>query len=139
MTHEDLTRKVSREAVSDRSFGFTVGLLFALTASLPLFHHRPVRWWALALGAGLCVIAAFAPRLLHGTNWLWMRFGDLLGRIMTPVMTCVMFYLVITPSGLALRLLRKDILRLQRDLTAKTYWAPRKQVGIEPIAMQRQF
>lgn len=139
MIHEDLTRKVSREAVSDRSFGFTVGVAFALIACLPLFHHRPVRLWALALGAAFCLIAAFVPRLLHGINVLWMRLSDLLGRVMTPLMTSLMFFLVITPSGLALRLLRKDILRQQRDLTAKTYWVPRKQVDIGPLAMQRQF
>lgn len=139
MTHEDLTRKVSREAVSDRSFGFTVGLLFALIACIPLFHHRPMRLWALALGVALCLIAAFIPRLLRGINLLWMKLSDLLGRVMTPVMTSLLFFLVITPSGFALRLLRKDILKLRRDLPAKTYWAPREQVDVGPMAMQRQF
>ena len=139
MTHEDLARKVSREALSDRSFGFTVGLLFALIGCLPLFNHRPVHLWALALGAVLCLMAAFIPHVLHGTNLLWMRLSDLLGRVMTPLMTSLMFFLVITPSGLALRLLGKDILRLQRDLTAKTYWTPREQANIGPMAMKRQF
>ncbi len=139
MTHEDLTRKVSREALSDRSFGFTVGLLFALVGCLPLFHHRPVHLWGLALGAAFCISAAFIPRVLHSINLLWMGLSDLLGRVMTPLMTSLMFFLVITPSGLALRLLRKDILRLQRDVTAPTYWAPREQVDIGPMAMQRQF
>ena len=139
MIHEDLRRKVSREAPSDRSFGFTVGLLFALIACLPLLHHRPVRLWPLALGVSLCLIAGFVPRLLHGTNLLWMRLSDLLGRVMTPIMTSLMFFIVITPSGLVLRLLRKDILRIQRDCTAKSYWVPREQVDVGPIAMQRQF
>lgn len=139
MTHEDLTRKVSREALSDRSFGLTVGLFFVLIACVPLLHHKPVHVWVLSLGAALCLIAAFIPRLLHGTNLLWMRLSDLLGRVMTPVMTSVMFFLVITPFGFALRLLRKDVLRIQRDVTAKTYWVPRKQSDVGPVAMQRQF
>ena len=139
MGHEDLSREEHIEGSSDRSFGFVFAAVFALIALWPLLHHGGVRVWALAVAAAFGLIAVVRPALLATPNRLWMKLGLLLGKIVAPIALGILFYAVLTPLGVAMRLAGKDPLRLKRDDAAASYWISREPPGPPPGSMTNQF
>ena len=113
-------------------------IFFCVVAVWPLRTAEPIRLWALALAAGLCVCALFAPRLLRRANRIWTLFGFALGKIAAPVAMGVLFYGVVTPTGFLLRVCGKDLLRLSRS-QSQTYWVERQPPGPAPETMTNQF
>jgi hypothetical protein len=91
----------------------------------PLHRRQPIRLWCLVLSAAFLIVSLAAPSLLHAANRVWTRIGLLLGRVLNPVVTGLLFYLVFTPGALVLRWLGKDPLRLRFDTAAETYWIER--------------
>ncbi|HEU0203162.1 MAG TPA: SxtJ family membrane protein, partial [Burkholderiaceae bacterium] len=121
------------------AFGFVFAVFFGAVGALPLVWMAPPRGWGFALGIAFALAALFAPRLLGPLNRLWTGFGALLHRIMSPLILGVMFLAVFAPIGIALRLLRKDPLRLRLDAAAKSYWIDRQPAGPVPESLDRQF
>lgn len=136
--HEPLTKEVIQPG-SDRNFGFVFVTVFTIVSLWPLWHGGPLRVWPLAVAFVLAILAVAAPSRLHPLNVLWTRFGLLLNRIVSPVVLGVLFFLVITPTGLILKLLGKDLLRLKWDASASSYWLERDPPGPEPKTMSDQF
>lgn len=124
---------------SERSFGIQVGAILTLIGLWPLAAGGPVRLWALILAAFLLLAAAFVPGWLQPVNRLWFRFGQLLGRIVTPVVMGFVYFLIVTPIALLLRLFGKDVLRLKRDASVSSYWVARTPPGPAPESMRDQF
>ena len=124
---------------SNRVFGFVFAAVFLLLAVGPLFFGGPVRFWSLAVSVALGFVALVVPVVLAPLNRLWTRFGLLLHKIVSPLVLGIMFYLVITPMGLVMRLLGKDPLRLRRDQDAATYWIERTPPGPPPETFVDQF
>jgi len=92
-----------------RSFGLTVGGIFALIGFWPLFlRGEDVRWWAVVLAGLLMVPALVFPRSLSWIYKWWMALGHIMGWINTRIILGVVFYLVVTPIGRIRRLLGKD-------------------------------
>jgi Saxitoxin biosynthesis operon protein SxtJ len=92
-----------------RSFGFTVGGIFALIAIWPLvIRAADPRWWALGIAAGLLVPAVVFPRSLVWVHKGWMAIGHVLGWINTRIILGVVFYVIVTPIGIIRRWLGKD-------------------------------
>lgn len=139
MGHEDLSREEHIEGSSDRSFGFVFAAVFALIALWPLLHQGGVRVWALVVAAAFALIAVVRPTLLATPNRLWMKLGLLLGKIVSPIALGILFYAVLTPLGVLMRLTGKDPLRLKRDAAAASYWIPREPPGPPPGSMTNQF
>ncbi len=139
MAHEDLTREQYVEGSSDRSFGLVIAAVFLLIALGPLRHGHTLRWWALALSGVLTLIALVKPKLLSRLNWLWMRLGLLLGKVVSPIALGILFYGVLTPLAVVIRLTGKDPLRLKLDPAAESYWILRKPPGPPPDSMTNQF
>jgi hypothetical protein len=137
--HEDFGRKEEQGGPSDRSFGLTFAVVFALLAVAPLLRGRPLRWWAAAVGAVFLLAAAAFPGMLRVPNRLWMKLAFLIGKITNPIITALMFYLLFTPVAFICRLLGKDLLRLEFDNEAETYWIPRQPAGPPPETMRNQF
>jgi hypothetical protein len=122
---------------SDRSFGLTFAFVFALVALLPLWRGGAPRWWALAGAAVILALAIAWPRVLAPANRLWLRLGLLLHRVVNPIVMGVLFYGVVTPFGLLMRLFRAGIARsLRPDRKATTYWTTRAP---HPSRMEQQF
>lgn len=138
-THESFDREPVTEGSSDRSFGLVFTAFFALAGVWPLVHKRPLRLWALCLSAAFLFVALAFPGILRPLNLAWMRFGRLLSKVTSPVITGVMFYVIFTPAGLLLRLLGKDLLRLKYDRNATTYWIRRDPAGLTAESMRNQF
>jgi hypothetical protein len=139
MAHEGLTRDQQVVGSSDRSFGLVFAGVFLLVALWPLFYGELPRWWALGVATGFAMVALWKPALLARVNRLWLKFGVLLGKVMSPVALGVLFYCVIAPIGLLVRLAGKDPLRLKLDSGADSYWIPRKPPGPPPDSMTNQF
>jgi hypothetical protein len=124
---------------SERNFGLVFAAAFAFVGFSPLVHGHEVRLWPLPL-AGIFLIAAFLlPRVLAPLNRLWFLLGLLLGKVMTPVVMGVLFFVTVTPVGIAMRLSGKDPLRLKREPAAKSYWIERISPGPAAGSLKDQF
>lgn len=95
--------------------------------------------WALALSAVLFIVTLIKPALLHPFNLVWTRLGVLLGRLVTPVILGLLFFLVITPIGWLMRRMGKQALRLHPEAQAGSYWIHRQRPALTPESMINQF
>jgi len=138
-THEDFSREEQVKASSNRAFGWVFVAVFLIIALWPLVFGGTLRWWSLIVSALVALVTVAAPSLLTVPNRLWLRFGLLLHRIVSPVVLGIMFYLVVMPMGLLMRAFGKDFLRLRRDDFAESYWIKRDPPGPEPASMSNQF
>lgn len=137
--HEQLSQHGAVKKSSERTFGLVFAAFLGLLAFLPLLHHGQVRLWALIAAAVFLAVAVVAPRLLGPLNHLWFLLGRLLHRIVNPVIMGLLFFVVITPAALLLRLAGKDLLRLKRDPQATSYWIHRTPPGPEPQSLKNMF
>ncbi len=138
-THEDFRRQAKVKGSSDRTFGLVFAVFFALVGLAPVRSHRPLRWWALAAALLFLAVAIARPAWLRPLNRLWIKLGELLGRIVSPIVMGLLFFVVIAPVGALLRLMGKDPLRLAREPDANTYWIERRPPGPPPETMANQF
>jgi Saxitoxin biosynthesis operon protein SxtJ len=139
MGHESYHRTEEVVGSSNRSFGVVFAVVFAIIALLPLFHGGAVRLWSLGVAVAFAVLAFAAPQVLAPLNRLWLKLGLLLHKIVNPIVLGIMFYGVVTPTGLIMRLLGKDLLRLKRDPAAASYWIERTPPGPRPESLGDQF
>jgi len=138
-THERLVVDEVVRGSSNRSFGFTFAIVFAVVALWPLVRGRSVRGWALIVAAAFGLAALALPRVLAPLSRLWLRFGLLLHACVSPIIMGLVFYTTVTPIGLVRRVLGQDPLRLRFDRDAVTYWIARHPPGPAPDTMPRQF
>jgi hypothetical protein len=124
---------------SDRSFGWVLFSFFLIVGFIPLRHAQPVHRWALALSGVLFIVTLIKPALLHPFNLIWTRLGVLLGRLVTPVLLGLLFFLVITPIGWLMRRMGKQALRLHPDAEAGSYWIHRPPPALASESMINQF
>lgn len=139
MAHEDLTREQYVEGSSDRNFGLVFAAVFLLISVGPLRHGHSPRWWALAVAGGFALVALVRPRLLARINRLWTMLGLLLGKVVSPIALGILFFGVLTPLAVVMRLRGKDPLRLKLDPATDSYWILRKPPGPPPDSMTNQF
>lgn len=137
--HEDLFRDEDIKGSSNRSFGLVFAVVFLAVGCLPLVSGGYLRWWAVATAAAFGAIALLAPRFLEWPNWLWLRFGLFLHRVVSPVALALIFYGAVLPTGLLLRVFGKDLLRLRRQPQARSYWIDRSPPGPPPASLKDQF
>jgi len=93
----------------------------------------------LFLAALFLVAALLRPSLLNPLNLLWLRFGLLLQKIVNPVIMALLFFGTVLPTGLVMRMMGKDPLRLRREPDAESYWIVRVPPGPSPETMKDQF
>jgi hypothetical protein len=139
MGHESFDREEDVRGSSERSFGLVFAAVFLVIAALPLAFGGGVRLWSLGVAALFALAALAAPRVLAPLNRVWLKFGLLLHRVVSPIVLGIMFFLVITPIGLLMRALGKDPLRLRFDRGAATYWIAREPPGPPPDSFTDQF
>jgi hypothetical protein len=138
-SHEDFSRDGEVKRGSDRSFGFVFAGFFTVVGLWPLIDGLDPRWWELIVAVAFAAVALVAPQVLAPLNRLWHQFGLLLNRIVSPIALGLTFYLAVTPTGLLMKLLGKDPLRLKFDREASSYWIKREPPGPDPDGMPRQF
>ena len=106
---------------SNRSFGVVFFVVFLLIALYPLINNGEVRLWSLITSIVFLTLGLLNSKFLNPFNKLWFKFGIILGKIISPLIMGIIFFLVVTPIGLIMRLLRKDILSLKYNQN-KSYW-----------------
>lgn len=137
--HEMRSHDGEEEIGSDRSFGIVFTVFFAIVGCLPLISGGEPRIWALGVSGGFLAVALIIPKILHPLNVVWMKFGALLNKIVSPIVLGMLFFLTVTPMAILLRLFGKDLLRLKFDKDAETYWIHRTPPGPPPESMSNQF
>ena len=124
---------------SDRSFGLVFTAVFVIVGLFPLLGDGPIRIWALIFAALFLAISFIRPTLLAPLNLVWFRFGMLLGKIVTPIVMGLLFFLTITPIGLIMRATGKDPLRTRLEPEAESYWQKRDAESQPLNSMRDQY
>jgi hypothetical protein len=137
--HEQLDRADEVKGSSDRSFGITFAAVGAVVGRWALLNGQAPRWWLLAVAVALLAVSFTAAHLLRPLNKIWLKVGLLLNKVVSPIVLGILFYAVIAPMGLAMRLMGKDPLRLRLEPAAPSYWIVREPPGPSPKSMSRQF
>tara|TARA_B100000242_G_C42993348_1_gene461246 strand:+ start:147 stop:524 length:378 start_codon:yes stop_codon:yes gene_type:complete len=120
---------------TNRSFGIVFFVFFFIVSVYPILKGGELRTWSLVLSLIFLLLGIVNSRFLTPLNLVWMKFGELLGKIVSPIVLGFIFFLVITPIGLFMKLIGKDLLKtkLSKD---KTYWIKRSK---NITSMKRQF
>ena len=137
--HEDLSRTHEIKTSSNRFFGFTFAFVFLIVASFIWFKGGDSwrLWGAVAIVLG--VVSVVVPRVLEPANRAWTRFGLVLHKIVNPVVTGVLFFLVLSPFALLLRLFGKTFLKLKFEPHEKSYWVKSEAYDTPDETMKNQF
>ena len=106
---------------SNRSFGIVFFILFLLIALYPTINSEGIRIWSVILSLIFLVLGLLDSKVLTPLNKIWFKFGILLGRVISPLIMGAIFFFVVTPIGLIMRILGKDVLNLKYN-SNKTYW-----------------
>ena len=106
---------------SNRSFGIVFFIVFLLIALYPLTYSEEIRVWSVIISLIFLVLGLLNSKILTPLNKLWFKFGILLGKIVSPLIMGIIFFLVVTPIGLLMRLFGKDVLNLKYN-NNKSYW-----------------
>ena len=106
---------------SNRSFGIVFFIVFLLIALYPLLKGNDLRIWSLVISFIFLVLGSINSKILTPLNRLWFKFGLLLGRFISPLVMGIIFFIVVTPTGIIMRLFKKDLLNLKYN-KKETYW-----------------
>ena len=121
---------------SNRSFGLVFFLVFLAISLWPLTHEGQIRIWSIVITIVFLVLGLMNSKLLTPLNRLWFKFGMFLGAIVAPFVMSAVFFLVVTPIGIVMKIMGKDLLKKKYDKKKKTYWIKRDtSIG----TMKRQF
>ncbi len=106
---------------SNKSFGIVFFIVFLLIGLYPFLNNESIRLWSIATSLIFLFLGLINSKILTPLNKLWMSFGILLGKIISPIVMMIIFFLVVTPTGLIIRIFKKDLLNLKFN-NNKSYW-----------------
>jgi hypothetical protein len=138
-TLEQNSDRDSSARSSDRQFGLVFAAAFALIACWPLTRSEAPRWWALVIALIFSAIAVTRPQTLHALNRIWLRFGELLHKVVSPIVMGAIFFFCVTPTAWIMRQRGKDLLLLKRDSNIGSYWIARQPIPADRHSMKDQF
>jgi polyferredoxin len=107
---------------SNRSFGFLFFIVFMIISLWPIINTESIRIWSIIIASIFFILGISNSKILTPLNKVWMRFGILLGNFVSPIVMGIIFFGVVTPTGLLLKLFNKDILNLKKSRKKDTYW-----------------
>ena len=120
---------------SNRSFGIVFFILFLLISFYPLLNGENISVWSLIISLIFLVLGIFNSKILSPLNRTWFKFGIFLGKIVSPIIMGIIFFAVVTPTGIVMRLFKKDLLNLKLN-NNKSYWMKKTDVKSK---MKNQF
>ena len=120
---------------SNRSFGIVFFIVFLLIALYPLINQGEFRLWSLIISFIFFILGILNSKILTPLNKLWFKFGIFLGKIVSPIIMGIIFFFVVTPIGVLMRIFGKDVLNLKYN-NDKSYWI--KKTGPKS-KMKNQF
>ena len=121
---------------SNRNFGLVFFVVFLIVALWPLKNEEDIRLWSLVISIIFFILGVINSKLLTPLNKLWFKFGILLGSIVSPIIMGIVYFAVVTPTGVLMRLLGKDLLRMSKVKNTSTYWM---KLNKKQTSMKKQF
>lgn len=106
---------------SNRSFGIIFFIIFLIISLWPLLNGNGVRIWAVSVSLIFLILGVLNSKILTPLNKIWFKFGILLGNFVAPVIMGVIYFLIVTPTGILVRFFNKDLLYLKKN-NKNTYW-----------------
>ena len=116
------------------TFGILFFVFFLVIGLYPLISSGTIRIWSITLSLAFLIITIIKPNLFKSLNKLWVKFGILLGKIISPIVMGLVFFFVVTPIGIFVKILKKDVMGLKRG--ASSYWINRED---KLQSMKKQF
>ena len=110
---------------TNRSFGIVFFIVFLIIAIYPMLNEGDVRYWSLIISLIFLILGILNSEFLTPLNKIWFKFGIFLGKIFSPLIMALIFFFVVTPIGLIMRFMGKDVLNLKFD-NSKSYWVEKK-------------
>ena len=116
------------------TFGILFFIFFLIIGLYPLKSEEAIRVWSVVLSLVLLIITIIKPNLFTFLNKFWIKLGILLGKIISPIVMGLVFFFVVTPIGILVRILKKDVMGLKREVFS--YWITRED---KIQSMKKQF
>ena len=116
------------------TFGILFFIFFLIVGLYPLISNEPIRIWSIIVSLVFLIVTIIKPNLFTFLNKLWIKFGILLGKIISPIVMGLIFFFVVTPIGIFVKILKKDVMSLKRG--ASSYWITRED---KIHSMKKQF
>ncbi len=120
---------------SNRNFGIVFFAVFLIIAFWPLLNHNEIRYWSLIISLVFFILGIINSKLLTPLNKIWFKFGILLGNIISPIVLALIFFLIVTPTAIIMKIIGKDILNLKKK-NIKSYWIKKNS---NKNSMKNQF
>ena len=111
---------------SNRSFGIVFFVVFLIIDLFPLINDGNIRLWSLFVSLAFLVLGLLNSKFLSPLNKIWFKFGMFLGKIISPMVMGLIFFFVVTPIGILMRILKKDLLNLKMN-NNKSYWIEKSE------------
>tara|TARA_A100000164_G_scaffold56101_1_gene44650 strand:+ start:319 stop:702 length:384 start_codon:yes stop_codon:yes gene_type:complete len=111
---------------SNRSFGIVFFVVFLIIALFPLINDGNIRLWSLIVSLAFLALGLLNSKFLSPLNKIWFKFGLFLGKIISPIVMGLIFFFVVTPIGILMRILKKDLLNLNMN-NNKSYWIEKSE------------
>ena len=125
---------INNKNKDNTTFGMLFFILFLVIGLYPLLSSETVRIWSIILSLVFLIITIIKPNLFTFLNRSWIQFGIFLGKIISPIVMGLVFFFVVTPIGILVRILKKDVMGLKRG--ASSYWIKRED---KLQSMKKQF
>ena len=132
-------KSIKSEKSDIRKFGITIGILLVVIAGFLFWKEKESFQILFTFGVTLCILGIVIPFILKPIYWVWMIFATILGWIMTRVILCLLFYIIITPIGLIPRFFGKQFLELRWDKSKESYWNFRTNEHLQNENYEKQF
>ena len=120
---------------SNRSFGILFFIVFLIIGLWPLLNENQIRIWSISVGFIFLVLGLLNSKVLTPLNKAWFRIGIFLGNFIAPIVMAIIYFLVVTPIGILMKIVKKDLINLKKN-TNKTYWIEKKEIK---SSMKNQF
>ena len=120
---------------SNKSFGIVFFVFFFIISFYPLINGNNIRIWALVISGLFLFLGLINSKILNPLNRIWFKFGIFLGKIVSPTIMGLIFFLVVTPIGIFMRIIKKNFLNLKFD-DSKSYWVKKDELKSK---MKNQF
>ena len=120
---------------SNRSFGVVFFVVFLLIGLWPILKGNELRIWSIVISLIFLILGILNSKIITPFNKVWFRFGIFLGNFISPIIMGIVFFLVVTPTGLIMKLFRKDLINLRKN-NSSTYWIEKKDIK---SSMKNQF
>tara|TARA_A100001388_G_C28771322_1_gene504054 strand:- start:2385 stop:2765 length:381 start_codon:yes stop_codon:yes gene_type:complete len=120
---------------SNRSFGVVFFIVFLIISFWPLLNSNDIRIWSLVISIIFLILGLINSKILTPLNKLWFKFGIFLGNIISPIVMGVIYFIVVTPIALILKVFNKDVLNLKKTKNS-SYWINKEKYN---SSMKNQF